>query len=82
MAVHPLTFGLTPRDRLPSAWGRIGPDDLYVRLAQPADPTGGLVFDRDPDGHRSLGAVIAILTESIETPDNDRAGTLLGTLSL
>lgn len=58
------------------------PDDLYVRLAQPADSTGGLVFDRDPDGHRSLRAIIATLTESIETTDNDRAGTLLGTLSL
>ena len=58
------------------------PGDLYVRLAQPADSTGGLVFDRDPDGHRSSGSIIATLTESIETTDNDRAGTLLGTFSL
>jgi len=56
------------------------PDDLYVRLAQPADPTYGLEFDRG--GHRPFGAVIATHTETIETTDNDRAGILLGTLSL
>ena len=58
------------------------PEDLYVRLAQPADPTDGLVLNRDQGGHRSAGAVIATLAESIETTDNDRAGTLSGTLSL
>jgi hypothetical protein len=58
------------------------PDDLYVRLAQPADPTDGLEFDRDRGGPRPLGAFTATHTESIETTDNDRAGVLLGTLSL
>jgi hypothetical protein len=58
------------------------PDDLYVRLAQPTDPTDGLEFDRDQSGPRQFGAVTATHTETIETTDNDRAGVLLGTLSL
>lgn len=58
------------------------PNDLYVRLAQPADPTDGLEFDRDRGGHRPFGTVTATHTETIETTDNDRAGVLLGTLSL
>jgi hypothetical protein len=43
------------------------PDDLYVRLPQPADPTDGLEFDRDRGGPRPLGAVTATHTETIET---------------
>lgn len=58
------------------------PNDLYVRLAQPAAPTDRPEFERDRGDHRLFGAVTATHTETIETTDNDRAGVLLGTFSL
>lgn len=44
-------------------------DDLYARLAEPAADSDGRE-DRDPPGTWH--------TASIETIDNDRAGSLLG----
>lgn len=55
-------------------------DDLYLRLAQPADSTDGLKINRGD--HCPVDAVTATHTETIETTDNDRAGVLLGNLSL
>ena len=45
------------------------PDDLYARLSEPATDGEGRE-DRDPPG--------TLHTASIETIDNDRAGSLLG----